>query len=88
MTDYEKLKKMQEELLKASFLRKNVVDDLLNFINVETGNLHKNLYIPEKERDCVYLKAILQELGYQAKYDDSDYNPYHECYCYKIQLEL
>jgi len=86
--DREKLKKMLAELPKEnSYFRRNVLNNLFNAINEETGNLDLSLYIPMKEIDDFFLRDILEiELGYKAEYDDSDYNPYHECFCYKIKL--
>ena len=88
-TDREKLTKMLAELPeKNSYFKKNVLDELLNSIDNKTGNLTSSIYIPQKEIDDSFLRDVLErELGYEAKYDDSDYNPYHECFCYRIQLK-
>lgn len=85
MTDKKNLEQRLAALEAKSCFQKNVLDNLINSIDATTGNLTKQLYIPQKERDCKFLKTIIAELGYQAEYDE-EYNPYHECYCYKIKL--
>lgn len=84
MNDKIKLEKMREELKEKNFLKENVLSELLGWIDEVTDNLHKEVYIPQKERDCEFLKVALIELGYTEALYEEEYNPYHECYCYKI----
>ena len=87
--DREKLEEIRAGLPEEnSYFQRTVLDNLFNSIDNETGNLTSSLYIPIKEIDDFFLRDVLErQLGYQAEYDDSDYNPYHECFCYKIQLK-
>ena len=84
MNDKKKIEKMQEELKENVFFRNNVLSDLLGWIDESTGNFLNEVYVPQKERDCDFLKAVIIELGYYEANYDEEYNPYHECYCYKI----
>ena len=87
-TDRERLEEMLKELPEAkSYFNRNVFVALMEHIDENTGNLRESLYIVGKDVDDTFLRNVLEvKLGYKAEYED-DYNPYHECYCYKIQIK-
>ena len=85
MTDKMKIEKMQATLKENVYFRNNVLSDLLGWIDDSTGNFLPEVYVPQKERDCAYLKAVIIELGYIEAVYEEEYNPYHECFCFKIK---
>lgn len=89
MNDKMKIEAMlSEESANGSYFRITVLNHLLININSKTQNLCSELYIPHKEIDIDFMWDVLKEkLGYEVvSYDDNDYNPYHECFCFTIKI--
>ena len=84
MTDKMKIERMQATLRENVYFRNNVLSDLLDWIDETTGNFLTEVFVLQKERDCDYLKAVMIELGYEEAAYEEEFNPYHECFCYKI----
>ena len=86
MTDKAKLQQIQKKLAENEYFRHNVLKKLLDAIDETTGELEKELNIPQKEINDNYLFEVLTcELGYEIKVDE-EYNPFYERFCYKIKL--
>ena len=85
MTDYERLRDMLKGDNQLIYPKDITLTKLIELVDVKTGQLPKELYVPEYEVDKSYFFEMLAELGYRTEYEE-DYNPYFEQFCYKVTL--